>query len=74
MSNWSVVFDSVLFKYVQDYARARGDAMSRTQILQDCQGEIVGSPLCEEVAVEFPSSLCSVSKFISTMAATLDEL
>jgi hypothetical protein len=64
MSNWSVLFDSILFKYVQEYTRARGNIASRAQILKDCKDEIVNSPLREDAAVELPPGLCLVSIFL----------
>ena len=67
-------FNSILFNYVQKYARARGNIKSRAQILKDCKGEIINSPLREDNAVELPSGVCLVSKFIQscyTVIATL---
>ena len=74
MSNWSVLFDSILFNYVQEYARAHENVESHAQILKDCKGEIINSPLHEDNAVELPSGVCLVSKFIPscyTIIATL---
>ena len=64
MSNWSVLFDSILFKYVQEYARTCGNVASHAQILKDCKNDIVNSSLHKDAAVELSPGLRSVSKFL----------
>ena len=64
MANWSVVFDSILFNYMQEYVRARGNAVAHAQILKDCKDEIVNLPLQEGIVVELSPDLCLVGEVL----------
>jgi len=60
-TDWSVLFDETLAKYVQQYIEARGDPDARAQILQNCQKDITESSLHEKQDIELPEHLCRVN-------------
>jgi hypothetical protein len=60
-TNWSILFDSTLAKYVWQYNEVYGDIAAHAQVLKDCQEDITKSPLHEEQVIDLPQLLCQVS-------------
>lgn len=60
-TTWSVIFEETLAKYLQLYIEAKGDSAARSQVLKNCQEEIMKSPWHEDKTTNLPQHLNWVS-------------
>jgi hypothetical protein len=60
-TDWSLIFDETLTKYLQQYIVAEGDSAARAQVLKNCEEDITKSSLHDKEVIELPQHLCWVS-------------
>ena len=61
MACWTVVFAKILADHQAQYITQRGDAKAQSQILRDCQDQILKTPQANHPNIVLPDSICAVS-------------